>query len=337
MPSGRKPSKTYFLIKEYLIRHPHACGEYWVAAYNSDPDFGAYGKINLTQLCNARQKFRDELKLPSLHKRTEETEIGKPRGRPAMMPDSFLYDVCLRKELSNPEIIARLWNERKRKKVTSQYVERRASKLGLDLKRGFSSATNYMPPSSSLESGHKPQQVPVEPEPSSQLPAWPESVVPSAPPPMEEIPAGRVITVEQLTDAIMLPFKDLERQAARDMAKHVMNFFGYSDRIIDNVLEPEDRDAFYMLEDAGLLDTEREETFLYDGREWRIHYWIMLTGRILNDSDAYNKGPVEEKDEAAAVYTKVPEEVWQSRNPDAVEAEVGATLSTRCLLPSLFH
>jgi hypothetical protein len=58
------------------------------------------------------------------------------------------------------------------------------------------------------------------------------------------------------------------------VAHHVLNFFGYSDRIIDNVLEPEDRDAFYMLEDAGILTTEREETTLYDGREWRIHYWL---------------------------------------------------------------
>ena len=53
------------------------------------------------------------------------------------------------------------------------------------------------------------------------------------------------------------------------LAEHILNFFGYSDRIIDNVLHPEDRDTFYMLEDAGLMETEREETTLYDGREWR--------------------------------------------------------------------
>ena len=51
---------------------------------------------------------------------------------------------------------------------------------------------------------------------------------------------------------------------ANYLAEHILNFFGYSDRIIDNVLHPEDRDTFYMLEDAGLMETEREETTLYD-------------------------------------------------------------------------
>src|SRR2546425_10136843 len=70
------------------------------------------------------------------------------------------------------------------------------------------------------------------------------------------------------------------------MAQHVLNFFGYSERIIDNVLEPEDRDAFYMLEDSGILTTEREETTLYDGREWRIHYWMFRKERIAGRSQA---------------------------------------------------
>ena len=38
------------------------------------------------------------------------------------------------------------------------------------------------------------------------------------------------------------------------LAEHILNFFGFSDRIIDNVLHPEDRDTFYMLEDAGLME-----------------------------------------------------------------------------------
>ena len=53
---------------------------------------------------------------------------------------------------------------------------------------------------------------------------------------------------------------------ARSIAAHVLNFFGFNERIIDNVLEPDDRDTFYMLEDTGILETERDETTLYDGR-----------------------------------------------------------------------
>ena len=67
---------------------------------------------------------------------------------------------------------------------------------------------------------------------------------------------------------------------ARSIAAHVLNFFGFNERIIDNVLEPDDRDTFYMLEDTGILETERDETTLYDGREWRIHYWMFRKDRI---------------------------------------------------------
>ena len=68
---------------------------------------------------------------------------------------------------------------------------------------------------------------------------------------------------------------------ARTVAAHVLNFFGFNERIIDNVLEPDDRDTFYMLEDRGILETERDETTLYDGREWRIHYWMIRKDRIV--------------------------------------------------------
>jgi hypothetical protein len=69
---------------------------------------------------------------------------------------------------------------------------------------------------------------------------------------------------------------------ARTIAAHVLNFFGFQERIIDNVLEPDDRDTFYMLEDTGILETERDETTLYDGREWRIHYWMFRKDRIFD-------------------------------------------------------
>src|SRR5256885_15223156 len=91
----------------------------------------------------------------------------------------------------------------------------------------------------------------------------------------ERGPAG-TLTVDDLTRAIKnsIDRTGMKEEEARAMAQHVLNFFGYSERIIDNVLEPEDRDAFYMLEDSGILTTEREETTLYDGREWRDHYWM---------------------------------------------------------------
>ncbi|MGD1060640.1 MAG: DUF6015 family protein [Methanomassiliicoccales archaeon] len=120
------------------------------------------------------------------------------------------------------------------------------------------------------------------------------------------------LTVDDLTMAIRtsIDSQGMPEDQARAMAQHVMNFFGYSERIIDNVLEPEDRDAFYMLEDTGILTTEREETTLYDGREWRIHYWLFRKERIFelisgNGRSAAGLGVDD------SVYDEVPDEVWQ--------------------------
>src|SRR2546425_10675116 len=95
------------------------------------------------------------------------------------------------------------------------------------------------------------------------------------------------LTVEDLTRAIRnsIDRSGMKDEEARAMAQHVLNFFGYSERIIDNVLEPEDRDAFYMLEDSGILTTEREETTLYDGREWRNQYLVFRKGRVAGGVD----------------------------------------------------
>ena len=120
----------------------------------------------------------------------------------------------------------------------------------------------------------------------------------------------RIVTVEDLTKAIMNSpnNRGLREDAARDIARHVLNFFGYSDRIIDNVLEPEDRDTFYMLEDATILTTEREETTLYDGREWRINYWLFRKDKIrdlMNDD-----GDGDSSDSEQSVYDDMPADAW---------------------------
>ncbi len=122
------------------------------------------------------------------------------------------------------------------------------------------------------------------------------------------------LTIDQLTGAIKnsVDGRSMEESAARMMAEHVMNFFGYSERIIDNILEQEDRDVFYMLEDAGLLTTEREETTLYDGREWRIHYWLFRKEKIRELIEQQKKSEsVEEKKNS--VYDDIPDGVWSSR------------------------
>ena len=120
-----------------------------------------------------------------------------------------------------------------------------------------------------------------------------------------------IVTLEELTQAIQNSpdNKGMEEEQAYELALHVLNFFGYSDRIIDNILEPEDRDAFYMMEDAGILTTEREETTLYDGREWRIHYWLFRREKIqeLIDGLVRQKEVEEEHD---STYDDLPDDIW---------------------------
>ena len=128
-----------------------------------------------------------------------------------------------------------------------------------------------------------------------------------------------VLTLENLTIAIRngIDREGMPEEQAKEMAQHILNFFGYSERMIDNVLEPEDRDAFYMLEDTGILTTEREETTLYDGREWRIHYWLFRKERILELVCGYDmKG--EDADSDVSIYEELEDGVWDTlKNPGA--------------------
>ncbi len=121
-----------------------------------------------------------------------------------------------------------------------------------------------------------------------------------------------IITVEDLSQAIMDRIGLASPEAERD-SEFVMDIFGFNDRIIDNVLEPEDRQLFYILEEEGLLTTEREETTLYDGREWRTHYWLFRKDRILASADSHRKKQARTSDEFGDIYNDLPEDIWAAR------------------------
>jgi len=123
--------------------------------------------------------------------------------------------------------------------------------------------------------------------------------------------ASEIITVEDLSQAIQDKIGLIPDEADRD-AEFVMDIFGFNDRIIDNVLEPEDRQLFYILEEEGLLTTEREETTLYDGREWRTHYWLFRKDKILGAADQHRQ-KLAQKSEEFAIYEELPEDVWATR------------------------
>lgn len=122
---------------------------------------------------------------------------------------------------------------------------------------------------------------------------------------------SEIITVEDLSQAIQDKIGLVSDEADRD-SEFVMDIFGYNDRIIDNVLEPEDRQLFYILEEEGLLTTEREETTLYDGREWRTHYWLFRKDKILGAADEH-RAKLASKHEEVTIYEELPEDVWATR------------------------
>ena len=124
-----------------------------------------------------------------------------------------------------------------------------------------------------------------------------------------------IISRTILASAIQRSFKcknteeSLETKVAIEMAEHVLNFFGFGERIIDNMLKTDDRDIFYMLEDLGILKTEREETTLYDGREWRINYWTLSKNYIatLIESDINDLGTCVDNTDP---YEELPDDIW---------------------------
>ena len=125
---------------------------------------------------------------------------------------------------------------------------------------------------------------------------------------------ARVLDLETLALSIIRSDKypGIDKVAAEDVAKHVLNFFGNRDKMLDNVLEPDDRDAFYILEDSGILKTDREETTLYDGREWRIHYWVLIKDTVYKM--AQQQKEIMSKPQDEDTYSKVPDSVWQRTN-----------------------
>jgi len=125
-----------------------------------------------------------------------------------------------------------------------------------------------------------------------------------------------VVTLQEMRLALraVLGGKGITGADTDKLADYLMNFFGFDDYIIDNILDAEDRDVFYTLEEEGLLRTEREEIYLLKGKMWRIHYWILRKRDIL--ALARDKAEIHEKkpDSLVSLYDQVDDEVWASRS-----------------------
>ncbi|MEK6911501.1 MAG: DUF6015 family protein [Candidatus Thermoplasmatota archaeon] len=119
---------------------------------------------------------------------------------------------------------------------------------------------------------------------------------------MSEIRAALRVTVGR---------RGISEEDISALADYLISFFGFDTEVIDNRLDVDDRDVFYMLEEAGLLTTRQEEVHIKKGKLWRIHYWVLRTERI-KDLAARTSN---RRDEAVfGVYDGLPEEAW-ARTP----------------------
>jgi hypothetical protein len=127
-----------------------------------------------------------------------------------------------------------------------------------------------------------------------------------------------VVTLQEMRLALhaVLGGKGVNQPATDKLADYLMNFFGFEDYIIDNVLDAEDRDVFYTLEEEGILRTEREEIYLLKGKMWRIHYWILRKREILALAREKAVAPQKPEENYATLYGQMGEEVWASRSSE---------------------
>jgi len=123
-----------------------------------------------------------------------------------------------------------------------------------------------------------------------------------------------IVTISDLVKALRntLGKKGMGEEDIKNLAEYLINFFGFEDYAIDNRLSPNDRDVFYMLEEIGLLKTEREEVTIKRGQVWRIHYWKLNKEKIIELGKEEERKEDEDADKFA-IYNNIDREVW-SRN-----------------------
>ena len=113
---------------------------------------------------------------------------------------------------------------------------------------------------------------------------------------------------------------DISEIKAKKIATFIMDAFGYESRIIDNILKPDERQLFYILEAEGFLTTGRERSRLHDGREWMTHYWQLQHTQIHQYANHKKKIILRQtvntkrgQRSTQTIYNSLSEDLWLSR------------------------
>jgi len=110
--------------------------------------------------------------------------------------------------------------------------------------------------------------------------------------------------------------KNLSPEEINRLAEKIMDLFGFEDQVVDNRLTPEDRDLFYMLEEAGLVTTIEDDVQVQKGKTWRIYYWVLKKDQILrlaHGSGVKDSGVLPEAD----IYKTISDDVWKHHDEGA--------------------
>ncbi|HLE96374.1 MAG TPA: DUF6015 family protein [Candidatus Thermoplasmatota archaeon] len=122
-----------------------------------------------------------------------------------------------------------------------------------------------------------------------------------------------IVTVEDLARAFVLRMGMNDEDAAAH-AEHVLDIFGFEGEIIDNLLDPVDRQLFYSMESHGLVTARSDETTLNNGQDWRTHSWAIRADRLAAGARGV---PVAERPGADvpfdSVYRDLPSTAWSRR------------------------
>lgn len=118
-----------------------------------------------------------------------------------------------------------------------------------------------------------------------------------------------VVSLDELTEAIRrtLGKKGMPEKEVVALAEYIISFFGFTEEVIDNRLDVDDRDVFYMLEEEGLLTTRQEEIHIKRGKLWRIHYWVLRTEFI---KQLAHEELVDDEVDHQLLYSSIAEEIW---------------------------
>src|SRR3972149_2787816 len=123
-----------------------------------------------------------------------------------------------------------------------------------------------------------------------------------------------VVTMSEIRTALRATVgrRGMSEEDICALADYLISFFGFDSEVIDNRLDMDDRDVFYMLEEAGLLSTRQEEIHIKKGKLWRIHYWILRVDRI---KSLAKKGGKDVHPDAFGVYDEIPDDIWARQLP----------------------